>query len=198
MGPGRGSLRPFDPTGVGRTPHHGSRRRQRGDRSATASRSEDRPQLRKPPLSQARSQQPRATCHVPWPTRTLGPEPAGSDSTHEPRGLESSPGRFRPQQIGDERPAGSRRFRSAAPLGTDRIGEYRQTSGSWVRLRSPGSAHSCIRVVPVTPSLRVRMARDRDAEEGAQLSEQTLDMRRVLWLLRRQRPSSPPVSWSVR
>ena len=31
------------------------------------------------------------------------------------------------------------------------------------------------------------MARDRDAEEGAQLSEQTLDMGRVLWLLRRQR-----------
>jgi len=31
------------------------------------------------------------------------------------------------------------------------------------------------------------MARDRDAEEGAQLSEQTFDMRRVLWLLRRQR-----------
>lgn len=30
------------------------------------------------------------------------------------------------------------------------------------------------------------MAHDRDAEEGAQLFEQTLDMRRVLWLLRRQ------------
>ncbi len=30
-------------------------------------------------------------------------------------------------------------------------------------------------------------ARDRDAEEGAQLSEQTLDVGRVLWLLRRQR-----------
>jgi hypothetical protein len=30
------------------------------------------------------------------------------------------------------------------------------------------------------------VARNRDAEEGAQLFEQTLDMRRVLWLLRRQ------------
>ena len=31
------------------------------------------------------------------------------------------------------------------------------------------------------------MARNRDAEEGAQLSEQTFDLRRVLWLMRRQR-----------
>ena len=183
MGPRGGSFRGSDPTGVGCPAHHGSRRQQRGDRPAIATRREDRTQLREPPLSQARSQQSSAICQYLAHT-DIAPRSGPTDSTLDPE-ARWNPGRFRQRRSAMNVPL-RRDFIPVVQSGTA-TGESRRRHGHGFFLASGGTAPGVSEVEEPTPSLHGTWPAIATPRRGHNCLNRRWYARRVLWLLRSRR-----------